>query len=128
VERLRAAMSDFAPIERQQAQLERAIASAREMHDMLAKRYEMARLTGSLGRYEAPDRIKIIDSPQDPTSPVTPGAILFVIGGLFGGLVMGIGLAVAFETLDPRLRRKQDFERVSGLSVLAILPPLPLAR
>jgi len=124
VDRLRGAMADFAPIEKQQQQLERTITSAREMHDMLAKRYEMARLTGSLGRYEAPERIKIIDAPRDPSAPVTPGAFLFVIGGLLGGLILGAGLAATFEILDPRLRRKRDFEQASGLPVLAILPAL----
>jgi uncharacterized protein involved in exopolysaccharide biosynthesis len=111
VDDLRQSIAEFAPIERQQQELERAIASARELHDMLAKRYELARLTGSLGRYEAPERIKIIDAPQDPTSPVTPPGILF-----------GIGLAVAFEVVDPRLRRAKDFETVSGLPLIAWVP------
>lgn len=126
VERLRAAMAEFAPIEQQQ-QLERTIASAREMHDMLAKRFEMARLTGSLGHYEEPERIKIIDLPQDPRAPVTPGALLYMIGGLFGGLILGAGLTATFEILDPRLRRKRDFEQACVLPVLAVLPALARA-
>ncbi len=122
VERLRAANADFAPIERQQQELERAIATARDQHDGLARRYEMARLTSSLGRYDEPERVKIIDAPQDPTGPVTPPRILFVIGGLVGGVALGAGLATVFEVLDPRLRRVQDFEDASGLPVLAFIP------
>ncbi len=122
VEQLRGAIAEFAPIEQQQQELERSIASAREQHDMLAKRYEMARLTGSLGRYEEPERVKIIDMPQEPSGPVTPPAILFVIGGLVGGLALGAGLATVFDVLDPRLRRVKDFEDASGLPVLAFVP------
>ena len=127
VDQLRKAIADFAPIEQQQQQLEQAITAAKEQHDMLAKRYDMARLTGSLGRYEEPERIKIIDAPQDPTAPVTPPGILFLIGGLVGGVVLGAGLAVVFEVLDPRLRRVKDFEAASGLPVLAFIPRIEAA-
>jgi len=122
IEELRGSIAEFAPIEEQQQRLERAITAAREMHDMLSKRYEMARLTGSLGRFEAPDRIKIIDAPQDPSAPVTPGGILFVLGGLVGGIILGIGLAAMFEILDPRPRRLIDIQEAFGLPVIAFLP------
>ncbi len=124
VEQLRLAIAEFAPIERQQEELQRAITTAREQHDSLAKRYEMARLTGSLGRYEEPERVKIIDAPQDPTAPVTPPHILFVIGGVVAGLGVGIGLAVLMEMVDPRLRLSKDFEEAAGLPVLAYLPKI----
>ena len=123
VDQLRGAIAEFGPIEEQQQELERAIAAAREQRDMLAKRYEMARLTGSLGRYEEPERIKVIDAPQDPDrSGHAAGGFLFVIGGLVGGVLMGAGLATVFEVLDPRLRRVKDFEEASGLPVLAFVP------
>jgi uncharacterized protein involved in exopolysaccharide biosynthesis len=122
INELRTGIATFAPIEQQQQQLERAITAAREMHDMLAKRYQMARLTGSLGRFEAPERIKIIDAPQEPTAPVTPPGILFVIGGLVGGIILGAGLATAFEILDPRLRRAKDIREAFDLAVIAFLP------
>jgi len=119
---VRGSIAGFAPIEQRQQQLERAIASAREMRDMLAKRYDMARLTGALGRFEAPDRIKIIDPPQDPSAPVTPGGLLFILGGLIGGIVLGAGLATVFEVLDPRLRRASDIQAAFGLPVIAFVP------
>jgi polysaccharide chain length determinant protein (PEP-CTERM system associated) len=127
VEKLRAANAAFAPIERQQQELERAIATARDQHDALARRYEMARLTSSLGRFDEPERVKIIDAPQDPTGPVTPPRILFVIGGLVGGVALGVGLAAVFEVLDPRLRRVQDFEDAAALPVLAVIPRIEQA-
>ncbi|RBP16109.1 polysaccharide chain length determinant protein (PEP-CTERM system associated) [Roseiarcus fermentans] len=122
VEQLRGSITEFGPIEQQQEELERGVASAREQHDMLAKRYDIARLAGSLSRDQGQEWVKIIDAPADPTAPVTPPGILFVIGGLVGGVVFGAGLATVFEVLDPRLRRVKDFEEASGLPVLAFVP------
>ncbi|MGA8169939.1 MAG: hypothetical protein WB816_03770 [Methylocystis sp.] len=122
IDDIRGAISTFAPIEQRQQQLERAITATREMYDMLAKRYEMARLTGSLGRYEAPERIKIIDAAQDPTVAVTPGKIIFVLAGFIGGVIIGIGLAVSFEFIDPRLRRLDAIEEALGLPIIAFVP------
>jgi capsular polysaccharide biosynthesis protein len=45
-----------------------------------------------------------------------------MIGGFVGGLVIGIGLAVVFEVMDPRLRRPQLIEEASGLSIIAFMP------
>ncbi|OYY60759.1 MAG: hypothetical protein B7Y61_23080, partial [Rhizobiales bacterium 35-66-30] len=47
----------FGPIDRQQQQLEREVGMARDNYDALAKRYEMARVTGALGVFEAPERV-----------------------------------------------------------------------
>jgi polysaccharide chain length determinant protein (PEP-CTERM system associated) len=127
VDRLRSDIAEFGPIEQQGQELEHAITSSQEQHDQLAKRYDIARLAGAFGRHEEQEWVKVIDAPQDPTGTVTPPRILFPIGGLFAGFAFGIGLAVAFEVLDPRLRLVKDFERASQLPVLAFVPRLESA-
>lgn len=101
-------ISEYTPVENQQKQLERAVTAANESYDTLAKRYQTARITGALGRFEAPDRIKIIDPASDPTAPVTPGRILFVLLGVVAGIVMGAGLTTIAELLDQRVRNSQS--------------------
>ena len=85
--RTREGVSEFAAIEREEGDLERALASANARRAALDQRLETARLTSSLGRYEEPDRVKIIEAPQDPTGPITPAPIMFVVGGLIAGLI-----------------------------------------
>jgi len=125
VEDLQLAVAGYGDIDREQQSLNRAVMSAREVHDQLAKRYEMARVTGSLGRFEAPERIKLIDPPTEPTTPTTPPAILFLVFGIVGGLILGIGLATVAETLDGSLRRRDQVEKLMGVAMLSRIPAIP---
>lgn len=119
-----AAVSTYGAVEREQHQLERRVVAAREIHDSLAKRYEMARVTGALGKFEAPERVKLIDPPTAPLTPTTPPAILFVIGGIIGGLALGAALAFAAELADGSLRRREQIEYGLGIPLLSRLPGL----
>ena len=112
----------FAPVEQQQQQLERAMKSAQDNYDSLAKRYEQARVTGALGQFEAPERVKTLEPPMIPAQKITPGYVLYVIAGIVAGLALGGALAGAAELLDNRLRRPQDFARVLGVPVIARIP------
>ncbi|OYX82232.1 MAG: hypothetical protein B7Y75_06590, partial [Azorhizobium sp. 35-67-5] len=115
-------IAEFGPIEQQQQQLERSVTLARENYESLAKRYEMARVTGALGLFEAPERVKVLEAPADPASKVTPGYFLYLLAGVFAGISVGGALAAASELLDTRLRRPTDFARILGVPVIARIP------
>lgn len=124
-----AAMTEFVPIEQRQQHLERTMTVARETYDALAKRYEMARVTGALGRFEAPERIKIIEATGDPSAPSSPPRSIFVLAALAGGLLLGIALTAVSELIDPTMRHASDFSTAAGVPVLARLrriTPIPL--
>ena len=84
----------------------------------------MAKVTGELSRFQAPERIKVIDRPAVPTRPMKPLALLFALGGLVGGLFLGIGLATLLELSDTSIRRIRQMEALTGLKVLARIAPL----
>ena len=119
IKQLNNGIARFGPIERKMQALERNIRIAQQLHEKLMERYEMARVTGALGRFEAPERVKIIDAPQDPHLPDTPGRIIFIIGGIIGGIVMGIGLATITEMLDPTVRSARELAHRLELPVLS---------
>ncbi|WP_111978087.1 GumC family protein [Algibacillus agarilyticus] len=104
--------------------LERDITVKQDLYDELLKRYEMAQVTGSLSKFEENKRIKVIDRPFTPTTPINLPLILFVIGGFFGGLFLGCGLAIMFEMADSTIRRKDELEELTTLPVLSRLPSL----
>ena len=51
--------------------------------------------------------------------------ILFILGGLVGGFVLGTGLAVITELADTSVRRSDRLESLTGVPVLTRIPALP---
>ena len=111
-------------VEREQRERERDVATNSDVVTELQKRAELARVTRDLSRFQAPERVKVVDPPTEPTQPLRPMVLLFAVAGLLGGIAFGLGLAVALEMLDPSVRRALDMERITGAPVLARLPLL----
>lgn len=59
-----------------------------------------------------------------PSRPFSPEPVRAGVLGLGAGLVLGVALALLFEFLDDRIRTREEVERVAGLTVLAMVPPL----
>lgn len=112
--------------EKNLSKLQRDLKVKRELYDELLQRYEMARVTGSLGVYEQEKRIKIIDRPFTPSYPTNFPIIVFFIGGLVAGIILGFGLALLFELTDSTLRTRYQIEELLNVPVLSRIPPLPL--
>ena len=79
--------------------------------------------TSGISILNAPGRIKIIDSPADPLG-ATVSRLLYLAAGLFGSILIGIGLAWLAELLDTRIRYPEQLAATTGLPVLATLPRL----
>jgi polysaccharide chain length determinant protein (PEP-CTERM system associated) len=121
---LNTAVEASGEVERELDKRQRAVAETQDLVASLRKRFEMAKVTGELSRFQAPERIKVIDRPTEPTKPMKPLALLFALGGLVGGLGLGIGLATLLEMADTSVRRIRQMEALTGLKVLARLEPL----
>jgi succinoglycan biosynthesis transport protein ExoP len=57
-----------------------------------------------------------------PGSPSSPKTKLSLVAGLFGGLIIGIGAAFAFHSLDPRLRRESQLREIFDVPTMARIP------
>lgn len=122
--KLEAKTVDFGSHERELATLERNQKFKRELYEDLLQRYEMARITGSLGLFEQGKRVKVIDRPFTPTSPSNLPLLFFAAAGLLGGLFLGAGLALVFEISDTSVRYKEHLSALTGIPVLSRIPPL----
>lgn len=115
-------VQSYGEIERELTELERDLSTRQSLYDEFLKRYEMAKVTGSLGKFEEKNRIKIIDKPYTPSWPSNLPAMMFVIAGLFGGLALGVGMAIVVELMDSSVRRIDQLQDLTQAPVLSRIP------
>ena len=113
----------FAEVERQIAALEREVEVKRELLSRLSERYEMARVTGALGREATPDLVRVVDAPYDPLASDTLPLAVYLLAGIAGGLALGAGLAFGAEMLDTTITRPAMVADLTGVPLLARLEP-----
>ena len=65
---------------------------------------------------------KVVGVAPLPTSPSKPNVLLNVVLGLFGGLMIGFGIAAVAEFLDDRVRSAKDLQARLGTSVVGVIP------
>ena len=65
-----------------------------------------------------PVKVTVIQEGQIPPFPDNPKPLLDMVIALFGGLVLGLGVAILIENLDLRIRNHGDIDSLSTASVL----------
>ena len=97
---------------------ERQVDIARTIYTQLQAAYEEARLAELSA---APD-VRVLDRAVTPTRPITDRLLMIIAGGLFGGLGLGIVLALLLDRFDRRIRYPEQVTKDLGLSILGALP------
>ena len=102
--------------------LSRETESARQMYDLLIKRFKETSLTEDMRT----GNIRIIDRAEVPKSPVRPKRMFNILLALFLGLIAGTGLAFFFEVLDNTIKLPEDIQRYLGVPYLGPVPVMAL--
>ena len=105
---------DFARLERKPKLLE-------EVYTMLQTRMKEAQIAAAV---EDPS-VRIVDAAVTPTAPAGPRRAFFLVGGAFGGLLLGVSMAFAREYRDHMVRTRRDVRVATGLPVMGLIPRLP---
>ncbi|WP_167387482.1 polysaccharide biosynthesis tyrosine autokinase [Paraburkholderia susongensis] len=66
--------------------------------------------------------VQLVDAAEVPIRPVRPEKLLVLAAGLAGGLLLGIGLALARDRIFRGVTDTEDIESSTGLSVYATVP------
>jgi len=103
-------------------ELKREVEVNQELYQKLKKRLVMASVTGDLGKFEQNNLVKVIEPPRIPTKPTNKPLFLFLIAGIVGGIMMGIGLVIVVEFLDGTVRQARVIENYTGVPVLCRIP------
>jgi succinoglycan biosynthesis transport protein ExoP len=99
--------------------------NARKAFDAAAQRFSQVRLEGLVDQTAVS---AVVDSATPPLWPAAPKTFLNLAVGLFGGLVLGIGIALFLETVNRYVRSEADIVDIVGVPVLAVLMPKLSAR
>ena len=74
---------------------------------------------------DSDERMGNLQVTQEPFLPVDkegPNRFKMLLMGIFGGLAVGLGIAMACQVFDPRLRYPKEAEATLGLRVLGVVP------
>ena len=121
---LKTSLAGSSEMERQLLTLERDLKVKRSLYSDLLFRFEKAKITGALGKFEQPERIKIIDEPYKPSSPTNSPLSVFLLAGIIGGIFLGGGLALFAEITDTSIRARYQLELITSTPVITRLPKL----
>lgn len=115
-------LSQSSEVEKQLRTLERDYDVKSELYRDILARYEMAKLTGKLVRYEGPDKVKQIERAYSPTRPINSPISMIAIIGVVLGLFAGVLFVFVAELLDASIKDKITAEKLVNRPVVAILP------
>jgi capsular exopolysaccharide synthesis family protein len=105
------------------AVLQREAESARQMYELLIKRFKETSLTEDMKT----GNIRIIDQAEVPLHPVRPKRRLNLLLAVVVGLLTGTGLAFFFEYLDNTIKLPEDIKRHLGIPYLGPVPAMAFA-
>lgn len=118
IEELEAQLAGFSGQEMEYARLTREVEVNKKLYSMLKEKLEEARITE--GRKVGD--VSIVDPAVMPRSPIGPQKEMGTLIGGMVGLILGIGLAFIFETLDTSIGTIEDVENLVKLPVIGIIP------
>jgi len=97
--------------------MEQASAS-RELYDLLYARLQEAQVDAG----SSATNVTVADKARPPGRPWVPKRLLFPLLGLFGGLLMGVGLAYLMESQDDTVADSFQVESLAHVPVLGLIP------
>jgi len=109
-------------VEKQLRKLERDYDVKQSLYKDMLSRYEMAKVTGKLVKYEGPDKVKTIERAYSPTQPINTSLVASIIVGIILGVFTSSTIVFVATLFDSHLKDIHTIEKLSSLEVVTILP------
>lgn len=93
------------------------------MYSLVLERAKQSDVTSQM-RF---NNVSVVDAPLLPRLPIRPRVGLSLALGMFGGLGLGLGVVMARELLDRRVKVPTDIEQHLQLTCLGLLPQIEAA-
>jgi polysaccharide chain length determinant protein (PEP-CTERM system associated) len=109
-------------IEQQLKELTRSYQTASDIYNDLLKKRENSAMATDLEHQQQGENFKVLDAPSLPSTPSFPKKIVFVGGGVGGGLALSLGILYLLALSDKALYSERDVEISLKLPVLTTVP------
>jgi polysaccharide chain length determinant protein (PEP-CTERM system associated) len=109
-------------VEEQYKQLTRDYDTAQKFYSDLLVKKNQSEMATAMEQGQQGEQMSLLNPAILPDSPSFPNRLLFAGGGLGGGLVIGLGLALWTEMRDKSIRTEQDAVAVLDLPLLVSVP------
>ena len=91
---------------------------------LLTKKLD-AEMAARLEQQQGGRQFRVLDPASLPERPSFPNPNLFALAGAIAGMLIGAGLAVVVDALDPTLKDPDEAAAVLELPLLAVIPFVP---
>jgi uncharacterized protein involved in exopolysaccharide biosynthesis len=108
-------------------QLQRDYASAKENYDVVARKYDEARLAESIETGHQGENFRILDAAVPPEGPSAPNRLRLVLMGLLLALAAMAAAVVAAEQMDTSFHSVDELREFTSVPVLASIPQIGAA-
>ena len=105
-------------------QLQRDYASAKENYDVLARKYDEARLAESIETGHQGENFRILDTAVPPEGPSAPNRLRLMLMGLLLALAATAAAIVAAEQFDTSFHNIDELREFTAIPVLATIPQI----
>ncbi|WP_425092274.1 GumC family protein [Tropicimonas sp. S265A] len=102
--------------------LERDFLNTQQQYNTVVGRLAVAETTERIELLSRGERISILDPATVPNQPFKPDRRQVMIAGSGAGLLLAIGLVLAFEFFNPVVKRPSTITKTLGITPIATLP------
>ena len=95
--------------------------TAQAFYDDLLNKLNQSKMATDLERRQQGEQFRVMDEPNLPESPSSPKRPVFVMGGFFAGLALGLFIVALLEYLDTAIRSERDIWAFTKLPTLGVI-------
>ncbi|MGR8920793.1 MAG: hypothetical protein ACU85V_14355, partial [Gammaproteobacteria bacterium] len=121
LETLKKAVDTIPEIEAELKRLDRDYGLNRSQYMELLKRRESARLSEEVDEQADDTKLKVIEPPRIPLTPIGPDRVRFLSMALGAALAIGGGLAFLLAQLNPRFNASDELKEFTQLPIIGVV-------
>ncbi|WP_300463422.1 Wzz/FepE/Etk N-terminal domain-containing protein [Desulfobacula sp.] len=105
--------------------LQRDYSNIQGVFNSLLDRQLEAELSLNMEKKQKGEQFRILDHARLPEKPTSPNVRMLFLMSVASGFGVGAGIIFLLEILNTSIRREEQIENDLGLTIFAVIPPLP---